>query len=289
MSYKPFSAISLVKDYYDRAAKGSRNAFLQLEALLKTLELPECDTVQVKNIVLNDATEISDDGSLTIYGGDVNYAMVCTDKPGASGSADAFDVLSAQLFCDVWMTIRCDSEILTEKVFYTRKEESDDVIMAIGYNPDDGFFCDLGATRYLSPLSVVRFAKERMVGQWFDVGVGIDIDNSLLHFYHDGQTSATQSVSIASCTADTITEIGDAGLSIAQFALVSSGMGSLLLPETAFLRAPLRRPAYAVNYYNFKPSILNALVIPDLTLEATYKTDLTLDIEKATLEQVEVI
>jgi len=66
MSYKPFSAIALVRDYYDRAAKGSRNAFLQLETLLKALELPECDTLPVKNIVLNDAVAIDDEGNLTV-------------------------------------------------------------------------------------------------------------------------------------------------------------------------------------------------------------------------------
>jgi hypothetical protein len=294
MSYKPFAAIDLVKQYYDRAAKGSRSAFVQLESLLKALELPECDTMQIKNVVLNDSVEISDSGDLTIYGGEKQYALICTGTPGASGICPNVFPIADRTYLDILMSVRIDKSMISGPII-TIKNQSDAFRLSLGFeisqlpNP----YIQIGADTYSSPFQ--NFFDDAIIEDWFELGCGLDFTNSadpLGTIYVNGQASPASAFvldPIPSSTEDTIV-VGCDGISIRMLAFVWSAIAPTRTPGTITPPFPIQRLPYAIHYYNFHPGVLPPEYgIADLSMVETYNTPLTLNEANATIEAVEVI
>jgi hypothetical protein len=286
MSFKPFVAIDLVKQYYDRAAKGSRSAFVQLESLLKTLELPECDTMQIKNVVLNDSVEISDSGDLTIYGGEKQYALVCTGTPGATAiSAQILDPADPGVeYLFFGIKFRIDAEITETKHLYRRHNAADDVlyidILIDGTSKQ--LVCNLGGDQYFCdwPLGDMAYWK---VGEIHDLLIKLDYAEMDLYFMLDQYPGgpATFSNQINTPTTNETISVGCAGVSLLSLAVFTN-------PIANSMATPSSRPVGALNFYNFKPGETST-EIPDLTLNATWETPITLNEENATIEAVEVV
>lgn len=294
MSYKPFSAIDLVKNYYDRAARGSRAAFVQLENYLKILELPECDTVQVKNIALTDAVEISDDGTLTISGGGVNYALVCEGTPGATGILPTpFGFSDPKFFC---LSLKIQfQEALTQTcpLWSLHTETATRIEYGIempGYKP----YVDIGPNRYYSALQGGYFEPfEHWIGQWVELGAVFSPVYSDVGFLTDGGVNHV-SVNYGAIPAsdEDLLDVGCAGVAITELVWVwgwSNCPNPYVANSGGYTPMPKQRPLRALNYYNFTPNLLTPGSIPDLSPNATYRTNLLIQTDNAALEAVEIV
>lgn len=213
-----------------------------------------------------------------------NYALVCTGTPAATAILPTpLDIWRGWVFLHI--KFRFDANPTATKILYKRHTQTDN-LFAFGLEmPANQFYLDIGtAARHYCALAGYQ------VGQWHDVVIGIvPVDGDTVKYIFDGfEVSEECSFTSYPTSTEDVVEVGCDGVSIAMLAVVAIGSNGTASPYlNNYTPTAKARPAYAVNYYNFRPGDA-ANQAPDLALDASaYKCDLT--IVNGAIEAVEMV
>lgn len=285
---KIFAALNLADKL--KSSGSMYSTLVYLDNALNTLDVVEMNGIQVKTILQQEGWDINANGVVTpsdVASQIKQYGLACTAFPAASGTLAAPWGVFDTFFVDAYVKMQFTALPTAETLLYRRKNELDEARLTLGIHPDNGFFCELGPTRYYAPsFDWTQFFTSRVLDEWFDFGVCLAVDSGHIHFYLNGQVSIEDSPSapvyddIPEATSETI-EIGGEGIRYAMIAFVTSGFSRILVPSDGsplktFPPLARQRLPFTASYYDCRPGEVSNKLYDRAVSASSHRCDLTI-------------
>jgi hypothetical protein len=291
MPTKPFGSINTADKY---KVSGTWQTFAYLDENLKAYITPEANGIPIKQIMLLDGWAIDANGNLTpadVASQIRNYALVCTGTPGAIGARTTAIPFADNVHTAFLFKVRLDTIFgAAERTLLLIKNESDDDLLKITLSPDDGIRFYLGEQQYAGNFGwdLTRILSSAMIGEWFDVGLALDLTAETATILFNGQISIAGVIvpaDLPAATSETI-ELGSENISIAMVQIVG-GFAPLWKASNIIAPIPRQRFPLAVNYWDCRSGDIANKLYDRAVAVSPLICDLT--ITNGAIEEVEMI